>query len=359
MPKPRTELSPSILADIEAWLASRAARKKPTINDVAHFSGVSKKTVSRVINDASGVNTDTRALVQAVITELGFAPNRQARALALQHSFLIGLIYDNPNPEYVVNIQEGILESLTGSEFELALHRCDRNSPDFLTNIRRFIERQRLYGVILTPSASEDERLAELLRDLGCKYIRVACIDVDEKSHMITSNDKLGALAAARHLTTMGHKEIAIVLGRTGFRSTDERLAGFEQGLSEAGLRLQPQFMLQGDYTFQSGVSAGERILSARQRPTAIFASNDEMAAGILHAARMRGIKIPDALSVIGFDDFHVAARVWPRLTTVHSPTQEIGRLAAKKLLQKDDTPLIDETEPWLVIRDTVAAPPA
>ena len=171
---------------------------KPTINDVARLAGVSKKTVSRVINQSPFVKDETRDKINQIIADIGFVPDPQARGLAFRKSFLIGLIYDNPNPQYVVNMQLGMLDAMRGSGYELVVHPCNRGNPTFLTDFRRFIERQKLSGVVLTPSVSEDERVKDVLEELGCSYIRVASAPVDEPAHMIVSNDRLGGRAAAK-----------------------------------------------------------------------------------------------------------------------------------------------------------------
>src|SRR5436305_6361303 len=150
--------------------AGDGPRRRPTINDIARLAGVSKKTVSRVINASPYVQKETRERIEAVIGEHGYAPDPQARSQAFRHSFLIGLVYDNPNPQYVVNMQLGLLDGMKGSGFELLVHPCDRASPTFLDDLRGFVERQRLYGVVLTPSVSEDERAAKLMADIGCEY---------------------------------------------------------------------------------------------------------------------------------------------------------------------------------------------
>jgi LacI family transcriptional regulator len=126
--------------------------KKTTINDIARLAGVSKKTVSRVINQSPFVKDETRERINAIIAETGFSPDPQARGLAFRRSFLIGLVYDNPNPQYVVNMQLGLLDAMRGSGYELVVHPCNRGNPTFLADFRRFIERQKLSGVVLTPS---------------------------------------------------------------------------------------------------------------------------------------------------------------------------------------------------------------
>ena len=337
-----------------------APRKRPTINDIARLANVSKKTVSRVINNSPFVRGDTREKIQAVIREHGYAPDPQARGLSLRRSFLIGLIYDNPNPQYVVNMQLGLLDGLRGTGFELVVHPCDRGAPTLVEDIRNFVERQKLYGVVLTPSVSEDENVAEMLRALGCEYVRIASVGLDEPEHMIETRDRMGARAAALHLTGLGHRRIGFISGLPNFRSAKERRGGFEDGLKEAGLRLDPTHAFEGAYTFESGIAGGEALLALNPRPTAIFASNDEMAAGVLQAARRLGLDIPRDLSVVGFDDFQIASRLWPPLTSIRTPTRHIGRLAALQLMgQQGDTGRDDEGRLPVLVERASSGPPA
>ena len=339
--------------------------KKPTINDVARLAGVSKKTVSRVINQSPFVKADTREKINAIINEIGFSPDPQARGLAFRRSFLIGLVYDNPNPQYVVNMQLGMLDAMRGSGYELVVHPCNRGNPTFLADFRRFIERQKLSGVVLTPSVSEDDRVKTILEEIGCAYIRIASVPVDEPEHIIVSNDRQGGRAAARHLAELGHKTIGFISGPGTFRSSHERRGGFEEELKERGLKLPDSHIVQGAYTFDSGVSCGADLLKCDPQPTAIFAANDEMAAGVLHAIRRAGLRCPDDVSVVGFDDFQIASSVWPPLTTVRTPTREIGRMAAEKLIGMSDEDADDQpreaaptTSPALVVRDSTGPAP-
>ena len=338
--------------------------KRPTINDVARLSGVSKKTVSRVINNSPAVKEDTRLEIRRIMQELGYAPDPQARGLAFRRAFLIGMIYDNPNPQYVVNMQQGLLDGMKGTGFELVVHPCVRSSPDFLLNVRAFAERQKLFGVVLTPSVSEDERVPPILDELGCQYVRIASVALDSPTRMLVSHDSLGGEAAARHLTQLGHVRVAHVAGRPGFLSSEERRKGFEAGLRANGVPLPDAYVVAGDYTFESGIRAGASLLAREQRPTAIFAANDEMASGVLQAAREAGLRVPEDLSVVGYDDFQLAERVWPRLTTINTPTRQLGELASRKLVQAgasdDAVSDLGETQamPKLVVRESSGPAP-
>lgn len=338
-----------------------SGKRRATINDIARLARVSKKTVSRVINRSPFVKPETRERIEAVIARTGYAPDPQARGLAFRRSFLIGLIYDNPTPQYVVNMQLGILDGLKDTGFELVVHPCNRASPTFLADIRGFIERQRLAGVVLTPSVSEDERVAELLAELECDYIRIASVELDAPERMIVSHDRQGGAAVGRHLAELGHSRVGFISGPPSFRSSHERRAGFEEALAAAGVRLDAAYVREGAYTFESGIACAEALLALNPPPTAIFAGNDEMAAGVLQVALRSGLRAPQDVSVVGFDDFQIASRLWPPLTTVRAPTRVTGRLAALKLLGAEDEtpPTPDETLPVLVVRQSSGPPKA
>jgi LacI family transcriptional regulator len=309
---------------------------KPTINDVARLSGVSKKTVSRVINRSALLNDDTRRRVLEVIEQLGYVPNPQARALALRTNFLIGLIHDNPNAQMVLNVQQGILEGLQGSDFAMIVQPVDRGSTTMIEDVRHFLERQRLYGVVLLPPISENDALARLCDELGCRYVRMGSAELDDPDHMVTSNDREAVRSAMAYLIEQGHRRIGLITGPHGFRSAAERRLGFEESLAIAGIKLPRSLIAQGNYTFESGLAAAEKLLDLAPRPTAIFASNDEMAAGVVHSAHARGLRVPEDLSVIGFDDTAIAAHIWPPLTTVRWPIVSMARAAALKLITSE-----------------------
>jgi len=332
---------------------------QPTINDVARLSGVSKKTVSRVINRSELLNDATRKKVEAVIADIGYVPNPQARALALRRNFLIGLLHDNPNAQMVLNVQEGILEGVKGTEFELVVRPVDRRSPAMLDDVRLFLERQRLFGVVLLPPISENDALARLCAEIGCRYVRMGSAELDDDEHMVASNDREAVRGAIAYLISVGHARIGLVQGPQGFRSATERRLGFEDALSGANINLPRSLVAEGNYTFESGVAAGERLLDLAPRPTAIFASNDEMAAGVLHVARQRGLDVPTELSILGFDDTPIAAHIWPPLTTVRWPIVSMARAAALKLVAGDGTKVSEPSVflSTLVKRASVAPP--
>ncbi len=344
----------------------RAMQKtgQPTINDVARIAGVSKKTVSRVINQSPLLNEDTRRKVEEVIGGLGYVPNPQARALALRRNFLIGLVHDNPNAQTVLNVQQGMLEALHETEFEMVVRPVRRGSPTMLDDLRHFLERQRLFGVLLMPPISENDAVAKLCDDIGCRYVRMGSAMLDDEAHMVASNDRDAVRGATEYLIAQGHRRIGLVAGPYGFRSAHERRSGFEEALGDAGIPLPRSMIAEGNYTFESGLAAAGRLLDVTPRPTAIFSCNDEMAAGVVHAAAQRGLDVPRDLSILGFDDTPIAAHIWPPLSTVRWPIASMARSAALKLIGGAELGEDGVAEPamfmsTLIRRGSVAAPPA
>lgn len=338
--------------------------KQPTINDVAALAGVSKKTVSRVINRSEFISEKTRDAVQAAIETLGFVPNPQARALAFRRNFLIALLHDNPNAQTVLNFQQGVLDAIKDSDLALLVRPVDRGSDRMLDDVRTFLEKQRPIGAMLLPPISENDDLAALCEQLGVRYVRIGSAPLDDPKHCVSSNDREVVAQAVRGLIDLGHRRIGFVRGPVGFRSAAERESGFREALAEAGLDLPDELYAPGNYRYTAGVEAGEKLLSQPEPPTAVFVSNDEMAAGVMSVAHGMGIAVPAELSIIGFDDSPTATHIWPALSTVRWPIREMGSRAARALVSDflgPNAKLADGESPILastfVERQSVAAP--
>jgi LacI family transcriptional regulator len=306
---------------------------KPTINDVAERAGVSKKTVSRVINKSPLLNEATRARVEQVIAELGYVPNPQARALAMGRNFLVALIHDNSNPQLALAAQQGVLEAIHDSEYALVVRPVDRSVPGMEQDLRRFLETQRPAGVLLLPGVAELDSIVRACRDIGCNYVRMGASAIDEPARLVASNDREAAANTIGYLIALGHQRIGIVAGPDEAGSAQERELGYLDAMADHDLDRGPALIAGGDYSFESGVAAGRLLLEVSPRPTAIFAANDAMAVGVLHAARAMGIAVPEQLSIVGFGDMPIAAQIWPPLTTVHLPAAAMARAAAYKLI--------------------------
>jgi LacI family transcriptional regulator len=339
-------------------------RRKATINDVARLAGVSKKTVSRVINNSPSVHPQTRDEIAGIIARIGFRPDPQARGLAFRRAFLIGLIYDNPNAQYVVNMQMGTLDRLRGTGTELVVHPCDWHSEAFISELREFLENQRPSGVIILPPIAEDRRLLDLLDELNVPRVCVTARvetgnDSLDAGREIVSRDDIGCAEAGAHVAALGHRRIGYIGGNLDYPSAHVRRRGFEAGLAAHGAAISPDLDEHGDYSFDSGYAAARRLFNQPDRPTAIICANDEMAAGAYKAAFEAGLRIPGDLTLIGFDDAPIADRLSPPLTTVRLPTREMARMAADRLIaaQTIETGLIVDSA--LVIRGSSSAPKA
>jgi LacI family transcriptional regulator len=349
-------------SDLAEPVSEERVRGRLTINDIARMAQVSKKTVSRVINRSPFVKVETREKIDAIIREYGFQPDPQARGLAFRRSFLIGMVYDNPNPQYVVHMQQGILDGLKGSGFELVIHPSDRAIGTFPEEILAFVERQKLSGVVLTPPVSENQRLADLLNAADVPFVRIAAVGLDDPQRTIVTHDHLGGGAVARHLAELGHVRIGHISGPASFQSSHERRRGFCEALAASGIEVGPEYDRTGAYTYDSGMESARELLALSPRPTAIFAGNDEMAAGVYQVARELGLSIPDELSVVGYDDAPAAARMWPPLTTIRLPIRDMGRVAAEKLMaarhrEAATKTALSEVAPTLIVRGSTAAP--
>lgn len=332
--------------------------KKATINDVARLSGVSKRTVSRVINKSPKVGKATRLKIQRIIDDLDYSPNTQARGLASSRSYLLGLIYDNPNALYIDDVQRGVLNICRELGYELVVHPCDMHAETLKHEAVNFANRSKLDGVIILPPVSENNDLAAALGKANVNYVRLASIAVDSAEHVVISDERSAAVAMAEYLVELGHRRIGYITGPKGWESTRERLEGFCDGLEKNGCKQSGDMITQGDYTFESGVECTRLLLANPEPPTAIFASNDEMAVGAINAAREMGMKVPDDVSVAGFDDSILASRIHPTLTTIRRPVREMARLAATRLIAVIDGQydIADEPitlVPSLVIRNS------
>lgn len=322
---------------------------KVTINIVAKHAGVSKKTVSRVLNEEPNVKQSTKEKVKAVFEELGYRPSQQARGLARNQSFLIGLIYDNPNKSYVSEVQNGALSVCDEKGFHLIIHPAAHESEHLLENVRKLWVESRLDGLILTPPFSDMMPLLELLDSLQATYVRIGATqmqltkpELNSQAPCVFSNDEEMAYKVTRYLISLGHNEIGFVKGHVDHPVSALRFNGFQRALSENGIPLKQKFVVEGVFDFASGEDAGRKLLSLDERPTAIFASNDYMAAGILKVASQRKISVPHDLSVVGFDNAPISEYIWPSLTTVKQPIFQMAAKATQLLLQKCQSGLFD-----------------
>lgn len=331
---------------------------KPTINDVARLAGVSKKTVSRVINQSPLLSQATREKVEKVIAEIGYVPDPQARALALRRNFLIALVYDETSGFLLPSAQQGVLEAIGGTEFALTVHPV--GGRDAEGALRRFLEFQRPFGVLLLPPLSERAEIVALCREIGCNHVRLGAAPSGEARELPASGDRAATAMVVGDLIAKGHERIGFVAGPEELYSSRERELGYLDAIADHDLDRGPSLIASGDDSFESGLAAGRLLLEVSPRPTAIVASSDEMAAGVLHAAGELDIAVPDRLSVVGYGDTALASRLWPPLTTVRVPIGEMAAVAARSLVQPEASEQMPgEFLPVIVERSSVGPPPS
>lgn len=303
-----------------------------TINDVAKMAGVSIKTVSRVVNREPNVREQTREIVQQAIEALNYRPSLAARGLAGGRSFLIGLIYDNASDSFLLDLQHGILAACQERHYGLALCPAISAKSDMVEEVIRWVEATQPDGIILTPPLSDSRDLALALIDKGVPFVSVSSSGTG-LGPAVFIDEFAAAKEMTAHLIDAGHTHIAFVKGPADHTCSELRLQGFCKALEEAGVAFDTALVGEGQFSFESGVAAAERLLQRSEPPTAIFASNDDMAAGVMRVALQKGLRIPDDLAVAGFDDSKMSSQVWPGLSTVRQPIEEIGRLASERLM--------------------------
>lgn len=296
-----------------------------TIIDVAAMAGVSAMTVSRVINGRSGVRAETREAVRKAIETLAYTPNIAARSLVLSGELRIGIVYSNPSAAFMSAFLTGVLEEASGHGARLVLLKGEGGHPPSKAALARFVD-SGLAGVILAPPLSESRTVLAALRDTGVPIAAIGAHKV-EGATCVRIDDHAAAYEMTRHLLDQGHRRIGFVLGNPDQAASAERMAGFYAAVREAGNV--EVAVAQGDFSYASGLAAGEQLLAAATPPTAIFASNDDMAAAIVSVAHRRQLDVPGELAVAGFDDTSAAVTLWPPLTTIRQP---LGRLAAEAI---------------------------
>ncbi|MFC0205471.1 LacI family DNA-binding transcriptional regulator [Novosphingobium soli] len=305
----------------------------PTIEDVAAAAGVSIRTVSRVLNKSPKVNADTRQRIEEAIARLRFRPSARARALALGRSFLIGLIHNDRNALVLDPIQRGLVAGTASHGYELIVHPSPTEPHAAIEDVLAFASRSRVDGVVVLQPVSGVPGLAQALHAAQVPAVALSSVPIAGYAGVIVSDEREAGAAVARHLLALGHTRLGLINGPAGVSSAEERRAGFVQEAAAAGLARVVE--AQGDYGFGSGVSAAGMLLGKPDRPTAIFAVNDVMAAAVLKVAASSGIAVPGELSVVGFDGSMLTQMLTPALTSVRRPFGDMARAAAEQLIAR------------------------
>ena len=302
------------------------------MHEVAKHAGVSPMTVSRVLSGDANVTAEMRQRVQASIKELGYSPNVAARNLARAATVHIGLLYSNPSAAYLNELLVGVLEQSSHVGCQIVLEKCGARNER--TAIERLL-RGGVGGVILPPPLSDSKVALEALRSAKVPFIAVATGRPEVEGLSVRIDDFEAAAAMTRYLLSLGHRDLGFIVGAPNQTVSAQRQAGFELALKEAGLPVHPEWVKPGSFSYRSGLIAAEQILNSPRRPTAIFASNDDMAAAAIAVAHRLRLDVPRDLTVVGFDDTPLATTIWPALTTVCQPVAAMARKAVELLLEE------------------------
>jgi LacI family transcriptional regulator len=337
-------------------MASGKGTGSVTVDDVAAQAGVSIKTVSRVLNNEPNTSEKTRAKVMAAIELLKYQPNPSARRLASKRSDLIMLVYDNPSDNYLINIQQGALDACRRYFYSLLLQPCDYRAEGLAEQIAQAARQRACAGVVLTPPVSDVPALIDALDRGDMPYVRLAPSYPSVKGLEVSTDDRSAARDMTRYLIGLGHRRIGFVAGHPDHGAAHERLRGYCDALAEEGLQVDDSLVEQGLHSFDSGVHCGDRLLDRADRPSAIFAGNDDMAAGVLYAAHARGVKVPDELSVAGYDDTPLSRQTWPKLTTLRQPIRDMAYAAVEQLVSREPQARVRTLGYEIVVRDSTRA---
>lgn len=297
------------------------------MSDIARRAGVSPMTVSRVVNGDARVRQATREKVEKIIRETGYVPDPAARILARAGAGRIGLIYANPSDSYLADVLSGALEGARSVGLLLLIEPSRAGAPDEEAEAVRRLAAGGVQGVIVPPPLGESAATLDAIGAAGLKAVLLAAPATRDGLVSLSVDGVAAGAEMARHLLDLGHRRIGFIEGRVDQSASRDRRLGAEaavRGVDGAVLIVEV-----GDFTYRSGFEATRRLLNRPDRPSAVFASNDDMAAGALAAVHAAGLSTPGDVSVAGFDDSRLAASVWPALTTIRQPTADMARRAA------------------------------
>ena len=311
--------------------ASRRSHSGPTISDVAARAGVSQMTVSRVINGTGNVRPATREVVDEAIAALRYAPNPAARSLAGAGQCRIGIIYSNPSAGFLSEFLVGGLDQASRTDTQLLLEKCEIGEHE--VDVARHLVSSGIDGVILPPPLCERDDVFDILEAAKVPTVALATGKQQGRCMAISINDRQAAFEMTAHLIGLGHRRIGFVKGDPDISASMQRLLGYGDALADAGIAYDEALIAEGEFTYRSGLAAAERLLATDDRPTAIFASNDDMAAAVVAVAHRHGLDIPRQLTVCGFDDTALSTAIWPELTTIRQPIADMTRAAVDMLV--------------------------
>jgi len=324
-------------------------KRESTIKDVAREAGVSAMTVSRVINGKTNVRPATAEKIEAAIKKANYRPNVGARLLSGKRTYQFLMMYDNPNVGWMGELLIGMMNTCRRIGYHLEIEGIGNfeGQPSGASldsdEITKLIDTSRIDGIILPPPVCFNKTVLDAINEQGVPCVRIAGTPMRDIRLRVSIDNCAAGYEITNHLISLGHENIAIIKGPDAFVASALRFEGFMGAMRDHGLAIPESNITTGEFNVQSGYLCARQLLRKSVRPSAIFASNDEMAAGALAAAQELKISVPERLSVAGFDDAPIAHSVWPKLTTVRQPLRAMGEKAVE-LLERHVRHMNDET---------------
>ena len=337
-------------------------QRRTTMADVAKLAGVSVMTVSRVLNDGPHVVEEKTEKVREAIAKLNYVPSISGRRLASRCSYVLGVVYapDKNTGSWIADTQKGLQAALAREAYEATFFPCKFSDSSEQQEILQRIEMADIDGLMLLPPYGGEDAFVRRLMDRNLPLVQLEPPNLRLPKPAVHFDNRQGALDMTQYLIACGHRRIGFVMGDTYHRASYERFDGYRDALERNEVIFDPALVAQGDHTFESGIAGGHALLQGDTRPTAIFASNDEMAAGVLNVAHKMKLSVPEELSIAGFDDVSWARKLTPALTTVLQPRNEMANLATELLIRQlkqeenvDDVSLQLPTK--LIVRESTA----
>lgn len=328
-----------------------------TMKDIARLAGVSTSTVSHVINKSRFVSDEIAERVNNAAQQLNYAPSALARSLKMNRTKTIGMLVTTSTNPFFGEVVKGVERSCYHKGYNLILCNTEGDNQRMKASINTLLQK-RVDGLLLMCSTLEGERL-----DVFDRYPDIPIVVMDWgpilfASDKIQDNSLQGGYMAAKHLIECGHKEIGCITGPLIRHQAQMRYEGYKRALAEAGIAINPDWIVESDFECEGGYQAFEKLYERGKLPSALFVSNDMMAMGVIQAASQRDLRVPDDLSLIGYDDVHIAKFMTPALTTIHQPKYRLGKAAVDTLLYRlenpDTTAQVVQLEPTLVVRNSV-----
>ncbi len=304
-----------------------------TISDVAKRAGVSTMTVSRVINNASYISPETRERVEKAIAELGYVPNALARSLRFKQTKTIALVLTDITNPFFTTLARGVEDVASEQGFSVIFCNTDESESEEAEYLNVLLQKQ-VDGILLVPACCEKDLIVSI-QSRGSPVVLLDRRIPGAKVDTVRCDSEQGAYQVVRHLLNLGHKRIAILAGPQSISTSVDRVAGYRRAMSEAGLDRNAQLVYHAGFTQEGGYQMTKQVRANRVRPTALFAGNNFIAMGIFRSLREAGLRVPDDLSVVAFDDLLVEFVMDPFLTVVAQPAYEMGRQATELLLTR------------------------